>query len=334
MPVHSSAPTRIDLAGGTLDIWPLYLYHDGAQTLNAAITLRAACTLSSSADGRLHIVSDDTGASVDASDWSELKGVSTNRLLCRLLHFFRAEALTVRSTSAAPLGAGLAGSSALTVAVSAALARWSGRRLTPEDLLQIAMNIEAQVIDVPTGAQDYRPAMYGGVSAIELGVSGVGRVALDIPPTEIEQRIVLAYTGESRNSGINNWDIMKRHIDGDREVFDLFERLRDIAAALRQALVGGDWDEVGRQLAAEWVCRRQLAPGVSTPAIDRLIGRATAAGARAAKVCGAGGGGCVIFLAEPHTRMRVADAVRQEGAMLLEYRIDTTGLTVTGERDA
>ena len=95
------------------------------------------------------------------------------------------------------------------------------------------MNVECQTIRVPTGVQDYRPALYGGIAAIELGVDGVQRVALDVDPRELERRIVLAYTGAPRNSGTNNWEITKRHIDGDRHIFDCFERIRDTAAAMR-----------------------------------------------------------------------------------------------------
>ena len=110
---------------------------------------------------------------------------------------------------------------------------------------------------------------------------------------------MLAYTGAPRNSGTNNWEITKRHIDGDRHVFDCFERIRDTAAAMREALERGDWDEVGRQIADEWDNRKRLAPGVTTPAIDALIARAAAAGATAAKVCGAGGGGCLFCYGPP-----------------------------------
>ena len=78
------------------------------------------------------------------------------------------------------------------------------------------MNVECQTIRVPTGVQDYRPALYGGIAAVELGVDGVRRVGLDVDPRELERRIVLAYTGAPRNSGTNNWEITKRHIDGDR----------------------------------------------------------------------------------------------------------------------
>ena len=76
------------------------------------------------------------------------------------------------------------------------------------------MNVECQTIKVPTGVQDYRPALFGGIAAIELRVDGIHRVGLDVDPLELEQRIVLAYTGEPRNSGTNNWEITKRHTDG------------------------------------------------------------------------------------------------------------------------
>ena len=80
MHIDASAPTRIDLAGGTLDIWPLYLFHEGAQTLNAAISLRARCRIQPRSDSRIVIVSDDTGHRVEASHWSELKDKDVNAL--------------------------------------------------------------------------------------------------------------------------------------------------------------------------------------------------------------------------------------------------------------
>jgi len=139
---------------------------------------------------------------------------------------------------------------------------------------------------------------------------------------------VLAYTGAPRNSGTNNWEITKRHLDGDQDVFDSFERIRDTAAAMRTALERGDWDEVGRQIAVEWTNRRRLAPGVTTPEIDTLVDRAAAAGATAAKVCGAGGGGCVFFYGPPGAKANITQAVSRSGARILEYRIEAEGLRV------
>jgi D-glycero-alpha-D-manno-heptose-7-phosphate kinase len=327
VPIETSAPTRIDLAGGTIDIWPLYLFHPGAQTLNAAISIRARARVDRRDDTRIVIRSEDTHAVVEAEHWSELRHRKELRLLSLLAHFFEASGITLTTTSESPAGAGIAGSSALNVAVCAALADWKRTHYEPEALLQVAMNVEAQAINVPTGLQDYRPALYGGVAALELEVDGVRRVALDVDPAELEKRIVLCYTGEPRNSGTNNWDITKRHIDGDRHIFDCFERIRDTAAAMRAALAAGDWDAVGRAIAEEWDNRKRLAPGVTTPAIDDLIGRAMRAGATAAKVCGAGGGGCLFCYGPPEGREAIREALTSGGARLLEYRIERHGLT-------
>ena len=331
MRIVSSAPTRIDLAGGTVDIWPLYLFHEGAQTLNAAISLRAHAEITGRTDGRVRLESIESGRAVEADSWHHLRDSTDLPLLSKLAYFFRADNLTLRTRGESPTGAGIAGSSALNVAVCGAFARWAGITVDGEALLTIAMNVEAQVINVPTGLQDYRPAYYGGVAAIELRPDAVKRVPIDLDPHELQRRLVLAYTGAPHFSGTNNWEIIKHHIDGDRHVFECFDRIVAAASGLRQALEREDWDGVARQLHAEWEARKRLAPGVTTKKIDTLIHAATAAGARAAKVCGAGGGGCLFCLAEPDAVSGVREALQAGGARVLDYRIEGDGLRVHSE---
>jgi D-glycero-alpha-D-manno-heptose-7-phosphate kinase len=326
--IHASAPTRIDLAGGTLDIWPLYLFHDGAQTINAAISLRASCDLRTRGDRRLVIVSEDSSERVEVDHWSQLRETHDLKLLGKLLHYFRAEGLELTTRSDSPVGAGIAGSSALNIAVCGALNVWSGGHRGADEIFQIAMNVEAQAIDVPTGVQDYRPAYYGGISAVELGVNGIRRVAIDVAPADLQQRLALAYTNASRNSGINNWDVTKRHIDGDAGVRTAFARIRDIAAAMRTALERRDWAEVGRQIAAEWENRKALAPGVTTPAIDTMLDAARKAGAIGGKVCGAGGGGCLFCFGDPSDIPAIRQALQEAGARLLDFTIESRGLVI------
>jgi D-glycero-alpha-D-manno-heptose-7-phosphate kinase len=325
--IATSAPTRIDLAGGTIDIWPLYLFHPGAQTLNAAISLRASARVEPRSDSRIVIRSEDTGATVEAADWRDLWNAKDLRLLSLLVHFFEVRGITLTTSSQSPAGAGIAGSSALNVAVCAALADWKRMHYDPEALLQVAMNVEAQCINVPTGLQDYRPALYGGLAAVELDVDGVRRVPLHVDLAELQRRIVLCYTGEPRNSGTNNWEIMKKHIDGDRHVFDCFERIRDTAVSMRASLEKGDWDAVGRAIAEEWDNRKRLASGVTTTAIDDLIARATAQGSTAAKVCGAGGGGCLFCYGPPEARDAIRSALAGGGARILDFTFERHGLS-------
>jgi len=329
LPIVSSAPTRIDLAGGTIDIWPIYLFHDGALTVNAAISLRAHARLDAIDGGAgVGLRSLDVDRIVTARHWSELDGDGELSLLARLARHYQLNGVMLTTRGESPAGAGIAGSSALTIAIVGALSRWTNGTTDANHLLQVAMNVECQTLHVPAGVQDYRPALYGGISAIELGVDGIVRTPISVDPRELERRIVLAYTGAPRNSGTNNWDIMKRHIDGDRHVFDCFERIRDTAASLRIALERADWDEVGRLIAAEWENRKRLAPGVTTPTIDDLIARANGAGATAAKVCGAGGGGCLFCYGAPGRRDAIAQALAAGGAQLLSYHIETEGLQV------
>src|SRR4029077_18149830 len=170
-----------------------------------------------------------------------------------------------------PAGAGISGSSALMIASTAALARFTGRNLTLEQMRVIAQNVEAQIIQVPTGCQDYYPALYGGASAIHLDADGIHREAVTVMPEDLESRFVLAYTGAPRRSGINNWEVFKAHIDGDKRVFRNFDRIVSIACAMHQALLKTEWDDIERLLREEWKLRRSNAPGITTPLIDKLI---------------------------------------------------------------
>jgi len=319
------------MAGGTLDIWPLYLFHRGAQTINFAVDRYATCELAARPDRRIILRSRDLAAEESFESLAELGAARRYRLplLAHLVRHFAPETgLCLDTDSTAPAGAGIAGSSTLIIAVASALNRLTRAGRSLEELREIAQNVEAQIIRVPTGAQDYYPAMYGGVSAIELAEAGVVRRSIPIDIADLESRVLLVYTGVPRNSGINNWEVMKAHIDGDRRVFRNFEQIAAIAAAMRAALEKADWREVGLLLRREWAHRKKNAPGITTPLIDRLVEVARRAGATGAKACGAGGGGCVFFLVERGARQRVARAIAAAGAQVLDVRVAPAGVTL------
>jgi len=331
MRVFAKAPCRVDLAGATLDIWPLYLFHDNVVTVNFAVDRYTTCAIETRGDSAIVMRSRDLAKEETFRSFEALRVAKRYRLplLALLVRFFAPETgITIESNSEAPAGAGISGSSALMISVACALNKLSGRNYKLEKIREIVQNVEAQVIRVPTGSQDYFPAMYGGVSAIELGPAGILRKALPVDAEDLNRRFVLAYTGAPRNSGINNWEVMKRHIDGDAAVHRNFERIVAIANAMRQALERADWAEAGRLMREEWASRKKNAPGITTPLIDHLVAAARRAGSVGAKACGAGGGGCVVFLVEPGAKDRVAGVIEAAGAQVLPASVAVHGVRV------
>ncbi len=333
MRIESKAPTRVDLAGGTLDIWPLYLFHPGALTLNVAISRYAKCIIEThpAGDENINLVSLDTSRSESFSSFAKLVRAKKYRLplLAEIVKFFRPTGgFTLTTNSEAPAGAGIGGSSAMAVAICAALDRFTGTGKSKVDWIHISRDAEGIVIRVPTGTQDHYPPAFGGVAAIELTPGGERRIELRVNLDELQRRLLVCYTGKPRQSGINNWEVFKAHIDGKKSVQNNIERISQIAQKMRASLESANWKETGRLMHDEWMFRRRNLPTISTKTIDRIIESSRRKGALAGKVCGAGGGGCLVLLINPDAREKVEKAVLDAGGKLLPMYIDRQGVTV------
>lgn len=336
MRIESKAPTRVDLAGGTLDIWPLYLFHPGALTLNVAISRYAKCIIEThpAGDEGIKLVSLDTSRSESFSSFAKLVRAKRYRLplLAEIVKFFRPSGgFTLTTNSEAPAGAGIGGSSAMAVAICAALDRFTGTGKSKVDWIHISRDAEGIVIRVPTGTQDHYPPAFGGIAAIELAPGGERRIELRVNIDELQRRLVVCYTGKPRQSGINNWEVFKAHIDGKKSVQNNIERISQIAQKMRASLESANWKETGRLMHDEWMFRRRNLPTISTKTIDRIIDSSRRKGALAGKVCGAGGGGCLVLLIEPDAREKVEKAVLDSGGQLLPMHIDRQGVTVVSQ---
>jgi len=363
MTITSQAPARVDLAGGTLDIWPLYLFHENSQTINFAIQCYARCRLTPRRGKEIEIVSGDLKR---RETFSSFEAMTSNTrfalpLPARLVLAFESagrdrppglsskrqaslpraksrgmpalpSGFTLETDSDVPAGSGLGGSSALHIAICGALAKFTGARFAPQKMIELARNVEAQVLGVPTGEQDYYSAMFGGLQAIHLTPHGIQPERLTVTADEINSRFILCYTGQSRNSGINNWEVQKAHIDGNRRVIRHFDRIAAIAAEMRMAIAGREWNLVARLLDQEWQARKKNHPGITTPGIERMMALARRHGALAGKVCGAGGGGCVVFLVKPEAKRSVEAALAGEGVRVLPARMASRGLRVSQTR--
>jgi D-glycero-alpha-D-manno-heptose-7-phosphate kinase len=216
------------------------------------------------------------------------------------------------------------------VALAGALARLRGLRPARPRLIDLAKGVETQAIKVPTGYQDYVAAAYGGASRIVYDAHGAHRTPLAGPRflAELERHLMLLYTGRPRFSGANNWELFKRHVDGDRRTWRFFEALARNAVDMAHTFATENVAGVARVMQHDWEVRRRMLPGMSTPPIDALIRTLRRQGAWAARLCGAGGGGCLALIVDPGARPRLERLAAHHGARALPCRIHRAGLSV------
>jgi D-glycero-alpha-D-manno-heptose-7-phosphate kinase len=332
MYVEAIAPSRIDLAGGTLDIYPLYLFEEGGITVNIGTDVYSRVRLTPRDDARVRICSVDTGAEQEAASVDELELGGWLDLVARTLQFYRPKTgLEVETENRAPRGSGLGASSSLLIALSAALNELNDTGHDPETLIRFAADLEAQNIRIPTGKQDYYAATYGGVNAIHWGVRE--NVVRPLVVSEeflgtLERRLILSFTGISHFSGATNWDMLRNYIEDTGSTREAMRTINRTAHEMAAVLEKADFAGFARVLDQEWQNRRSLAEGVSTPAIDAMMDAARSAGAMASKICGAGGGGCMITFVEEGTQDAVRAALVEKGAHPITYRISREGVQV------
>ena len=333
--VRSEAPTRIDLAGGTLDIPPLYLFHYPAITVNMAIEIKARAIISNSRQTK--VISHDQNIT---AKWENPQHISWKEyprleLILRLIKSFNpTENIQVEIDSDAPAGSGLGGSSVIAIALTAALAKWFNHELSKDELVEYAKSIETQTIKVPTGYQDYCGAVYGKVHAYEMGLNG----KLKLTPLgsqafhrELERHLLLVYVGRPHFSGTNNWELFKRHIEGDKKIVDFFDKLRENAVLMKEALESEQINKVAEILNKDWEIRKAMLPTMTTPEIEHLLSETFKKGAFAARVCGAGGGGCVALLINPDKRSELACLIKEMNMLVIPTKISEKGVIVEVE---
>jgi D-glycero-alpha-D-manno-heptose-7-phosphate kinase len=327
--VEASAPARIDLAGGTLDLWPLHVLHPGSVTVNLAVDLRARCRVRPG-DGGFRVTVADLGydriAARPADLLSDPRGALAGAALEALgIH----EPQHIELSTDVPYSSGLGGSSALTVAMVAALAETCRRPFGGAASVDLVRDIETRVLGKPAGVQDYYPPLEGGLHAIRFGPGSVDPRRHDVDVATWVRHLTLFDTGAAHSSGMNNWEIFRARLEGDHLVAAALEGVRAAAREMAQASEAADFRAMGEALAAEWDARRRLAPVVSSPAIEAAIEAARAAGAWGGKACGAGGGGSVVILSPPERTPAVREALaRLPAGRLLLVTAENRGLAV------
>jgi D-glycero-alpha-D-manno-heptose-7-phosphate kinase len=318
--ILKTSPTRVDLSGGTLDCWPLYLMVGDCVTVNLSISVSTQAELEERADSAIAISLKDLNYKKTFKNYAEFSESEDRELALvkRHIEYWKPKkGFSLETSSQSPVGGGLGGSSSLSISLIKAFTAWLDVKLNVTETVELAHNLEAQVLKKPTGTQDYFPALQPGLNAIHYTPSGP---KLEKLPTEAalwNQHLSLVYTGQPHHSGLNNWQVIKAVLDGDTGPLRALSEIKDISWDLYRAVKSQDWKAFPGLFDREFEARVRLSSSFSSPEIDRLRDVALKAGALAVKICGAGGGGCVLVWSQPDKKKGVEAGCRAQGFEVL-----------------
>ncbi len=327
--VTVTSPTRIDLAGGTLDLWPLYTLLDGAVTVNFAIDIFTTVTLER-LDGPQIII--------------DLKNVKFHKTFKNIDELFKNKSeevafikphlkywrpnygIKISVHSESPVGGGLGGSSSVTAGLCKAFAILNNQSPTDYEFVELAHNIEAQILHKLTGTQDYVPAIRGGLNYIRYNMNNLKFETEKFPHGILEDHGFLVYTGQPHNSGLNNWDVLKKSIAADKNTMLCLQKLQSVAYDMEATFRTKKWSELKTLFDLEYKWRVKLSKGFSSPKIEKIKKIVSKNGA--VKICGAGGGGCVFVWCTNQNKNEVLEKCQKEGFQVFKIKAVENGFKV------
>ena len=329
--VRARAPLRISFAGGGTDVSP-YCDDRGGAVLSVTFNKYAHVALVPNDDNRigLHSLDYQTSVHYDIGETLPFDGqLDLVKACVNRLYPERAAGFDLHLHSDAPPGSGAGASSALVVAVLAALREWLRLPLTEYELAEAAYAVERCDVGIPGGRQDHYSAAFGGFNFIEFVAAGTVVAPLRIRwnvASELEERLVLVYTGGSRPSGGIIADQVRRYRAGDVDAVTAMDEQKALANEARRALLAGDLDRFGDVTHRAWQSKKRMSDRISTPSIESLYAHARAAGAIGGKVSGAGGGGYMVFVTRHDGRKDVVEALRGDGCQVVDFSFEPQGV--------
>lgn len=326
--IEVKSPTRVDLAGGTLDLWPLFTFVGGASTVNVAIDVWTKVQLKSTGSARCIVESPDVDFRKEYASVVEILRDSDPKavLLKAQIEYWQKDldpnkGFHLFSSSESPVGGGLGGSSSLTISLMKAFSQWTGKSFAnPHEMVQVAHNIEAQILNTPTGTQDYYPAVSGGLNILTYSANGISQDVLNVGDSPIASHFMLIYTGKAHHSGLNNFEVMKAAVAKDSRTMQALEDLKHIAIRTEKAIREKEWALIPKLFNEEFEARVRLCAEFSSPEIEKLQKLSIENGAQAVKICGAGGGGCVLVWCSPEKQEGVRLACQKAGFQVMGAR--------------
>jgi D-glycero-alpha-D-manno-heptose-7-phosphate kinase len=333
MKTEVEGSVRVDLLGGTLDLNPINMILPKVVTLNVATSLTAKVLIEDLDETDvIEIESKDYNSKhtfyradfTSENFHSNFFGALS--FVLQIISLFEShKGLRVTLESDAPAGSGLGGSSAMAATLYKALCQHHQQKLDRELAIRIVNGIEGRILNAgPAGYQDYYPALYGGVLAL---IPEPGHIKVEQLYTEelaklFDNNISLIYSGETRHSGINNWEVYKAFFDGNQATRHGLAVIAELSHKAYLCLVNQEYDQLFELIKKEGEERVKLFPGIVSSKMESLYNKLRLSHQDVGlKVCGAGGGGCFLLVHEGVSCSEISKEVKALDMKILPLSI-------------
>jgi D-glycero-alpha-D-manno-heptose-7-phosphate kinase len=314
--VITQTPLRVSFAGGGTDL-PAFYTDDTGAVFSTTIDKYVYVTVKRHGPVfdekiRLNYSVSESVASVDAV---------RNDIARECMRLLEIEPpIYISVVSDLPDSSGLGGSSAFAVGLLNALHTFRGERVTAAHLADEASRVEIEILGQPIGKQDQYAAALGGLNLLSFRPSGDVAVEPVSGPTAVHDlfdRLLILWTGHQRKSSSVLFEQRSRTGEHREHLRTMRDQAYELQGLMRSP--SPDYREFGRVLDTGWRMKRDLASSVSNPTIDGWYERGMGAGAYGGKLCGAGGGGFLLFLAEPECHPAILTALDDLTSVPIRY---------------
>jgi D-glycero-alpha-D-manno-heptose-7-phosphate kinase len=317
--VVTRTPLRVSFAGGGTDLPEFYEVEEGA-VLSAAVDKYVYVTVKRHSE----LFNEPIRLNYSRTEQVNTVDEIENNIARECLKFLNIEPPIFISTVAdVPASTGMGGSSAFSVGLLNALHTFRGERVTAGQLAEEACYIEMEVLKEPIGKQDQYAASFGGLNLLRFRRGGHVLVepqwVVNGSVAELFRNIMMFWTGHQRAAA----SVLTEQKSNTPENLNVLRQMRDDAYNLRALLACEhiNVEQLGRTLRRGWELKRRLASNITTSEIDNHYKGAMEAGAEGGKLCGAGGGGFLMFIVRPERRERVRQALSHLTLVPLGYEV-------------
>jgi D-glycero-alpha-D-manno-heptose-7-phosphate kinase len=325
---RARSPVRISFSGGGTDLTHYFVDNDGGSVINATIAMYAHATLRRRADDRIRIYSHDFRCTVEADNLAALGNEGELALIKSVIRLIQpAYGFDLDVSADFPVGSGLGGSAVVSSAIIGCFNEFRSDRWDRHEIAEMAFQAERLMLNIPGGWQDQYATVFGGFNHMEFSSEQNTIVPLRLEPNivaELEESLVMCYTGANHDSGSIHRDQKDQHETSP--AVEAAARQKEVTREIRHHLLRGQLLECGRLIDEAWHAKRHMSSLISSRELDDIYDLAKANGAVGGKLLGAGGGGYFIFFVRPFHRYPLIAALEQKGLSCSRIAFEENGL--------